>query len=169
MHMQWQANWVRIMNPVASLLKFRLPYPDRWPSREFSYLDGTVYKQVWSTQTGTETRLVPDLGRPLKNWDIVKYEHQMFYHNLVMRERTKFANPFGGTEPIDPPELINDYDSMAEAVILRDYLRKFRGNATQHDVVQMSRAITAMLNEGVPRNNWKTLSSIRADPDETRD
>lgn len=41
--MQMQMNWIKIMKPKASMLKFRLPYT----SGETEYLKGTIFLPVW--------------------------------------------------------------------------------------------------------------------------
>ena len=88
--MRMQENWYNIIKPVYAHLKFRLPYSstglgDVIPQDRFiQYLDGFVFKQAWAPQTSTETRLVPYGVGILKQWDSLKYEQQMFYHNTAV-------------------------------------------------------------------------------------
>lgn len=58
--MERQMNWHLALNPVASMLKMRLPYPAPPPSPAGAteYLDGIVYFPVWGGRTTTESRLV---------------------------------------------------------------------------------------------------------------
>lgn len=58
--MQWQEKWVRMLQPTAAMLKFRLPYtsPGKGDSERTRYLDGDLYLPVWGGRTTTETRLV---------------------------------------------------------------------------------------------------------------
>lgn len=148
--MKRQMDWFRIINPVEGHLKFRLPYTggDR-PSR-VNYLYGYVLKQPWAPQTTTETRLVPARNREgnwmIATWSSQKYQDQMFYHNVVVREKIKYLNPFtGDLKPIDQSELLTDWDSRCEAQIWMDYLQKRSSPVTSVSVVALSRLATKKL------------------------
>lgn len=164
--MEAQQVWHLTINPVASLLKFRLPYVLDEFDRQLkkSYLAGHVFFQVWPPQTSTETRLVPIRDSSGlyydKEWDILTYEEQLFYHNSVEREQKKFLNPLTGLDDnIDGEELTNDYDSTAEAYILREYVIRMNTTVNPDMVVNLSRTITAQLN--LHRKSRKTLSGVR--------
>lgn len=159
--MQAQLRWYRIINPIKGLLKFHLPYPDQWHEPTYEYPDGIVYKQSWAPQSSTETRLVIQDGTS-KRWNLTDYESQMFYHNVVLREQTEFVDPFTGQpfEGLDPPELTNNYDSVSEVIILRDYIQKYvPSQDVRTDVIKLSRTITAYLQEGP--SSSKRISTIR--------
>lgn len=166
-----QQNWVLIMNPEHAFLKFRLPYALDGKDRTVQYLKGIVYWQVWPPQTSTETRLKPVRNTSgvyeLGEWHTLEYEQWCFHHNAVDREHTSYANPFTGTnDPIDFPELLNDYDSVAEAIILRLYLEKlgFKGDIYEQ-VKKLSRLITMAINHyRTDEHGAKTLASKRASP-----
>lgn len=85
--MDWQKNWHNILEPMLSMLKFRLPYvgdnPDR--KRTLDYLDGDVYLQIWAPQSSSETRLMVKGGAGIKTYDCVKYENQLFRFNINER------------------------------------------------------------------------------------
>lgn len=51
---KWQSDWHKIMKPVASMFKFRLP----WEDGLTTYLDGVVCLPVFGPQTTSETRLI---------------------------------------------------------------------------------------------------------------
>jgi cap2 methyltransferase len=162
--MQLQLGWYNIIKPVNSLLKFRLPWPDRWPSPTYEYLSGYLFKQVWAPQSSTEGRLVSNNN--LLNWNIKEYEEAMFYFNDIMREQFTYLDPLTDrpTMGLDPPELKSDYDSTAEVIILRDYLLKYLPGSnvnTKQNIVNLSRKITESLNDNLPKNRWKTLNGIR--------
>jgi hypothetical protein len=173
--MQWQRTWVMLMNPEHAFLKFRLPYAIG-DNKTVKYLKGIVYWQIWPPQTSTETRL-----KPVRNpsgqyedgdWDILEYEQWSFYHNKIEREDVTYLNPFtGNQDPIDPPELLNDYDSVAEAMILRAYFQKIgvTDPQTLYDKVKhLSRAITWSLNfERSDEQGAKSLTQKRQSPVKT--
>lgn len=141
-----------------------MPWPDRWPTATYDYLYGYLFKQAWAPETSTEGRLVP-VNNTIA-WDIKTYEGQMFYHNVVIREQFKFNNPLINKpiKGLDLPELTNDYDSMAEVIIIRDYLIKYVPDSKsnlQNNIISISRSITESLNEGIPKNKWRTVNKIR--------
>jgi len=193
--MACQEKWVRLINPVESLLKFHLPYILTEKDAEgFSYLDGRVYLQVWPGRNSTETRLVPrrnEAGEFVSRlWDPLWYEEALFYHNAVVREEKSFLNPFScpsqpqekinsvpatakrrgcrrqptvifsapdqraekinsvpALVPFDGEELLNDFDSTAEALILNLYLRRFNRGASAPKIRQLSRYITSNISK----------------------
>lgn len=157
-----QSNWVKIIQPEESLLKFRLPFTDLYPEDTIKYLEGKVYVQVWAPRSSSETRLIPDHDLKEIEWNIEQYDDQGFYFTSMIREHDRFFNPFtGNKEPIDYPELLNDFDSTAEAYILDRYLNIESDGSSYEAVVDLSRRITEELNIGKPRDKWTTLSKIR--------
>ena len=161
-----QQQWVLIINPEYALLKFRPPYIYDNIPKTITYLDGTIYWQVWPGPTSTETRLVPSKDKDgnymFRDYDCQVYEDQCFYHNSTVRETFVYENPFfevsGVVEPIDEAELLNDYDSLAETYILYNYLGE---DTTDVEIVDMSRQITAELNKFAV-NEW-SLEKKRLD------
>lgn len=148
-----QQEWVKIIDPAECLLKFRLPYALDGEEREVGYLKGIVYWQPWTLQSSTECRLKPERGSSGKYeeevWSSLEYEEWCFYHNTVDRETKRYLNPFTDEpEPIASPELMNDYDSTAEAMILRLYLTKRGKRKEDHYSLMkdLSALITLSLN-----------------------
>lgn len=158
-----QSNWVKIIQPIESLLKFRLPFTDLYSEETIKYLNGKVFVQVWAPRGSSETRLVPDNDLNETEWNIEQYDDQGFYFTSMIREHDKFFNPFTGNEsPIDYPELLNDFDSTAEAYILNQYLNiETEEGGSYEGVIELSRRITEELNIGKSRDKWTTLSKIR--------
>ncbi|MEM2986517.1 MAG: hypothetical protein QXV60_00250 [Nitrososphaerota archaeon] len=156
-----QQNWVLLMNPIHALLKFRLPYPlDRKDKKE-RYLRGVVLWQPWNRLSG-ETRLVPmknkDYEYEVGDWSTLEYEQWCFYHNIVERQQNFYKNIFTNTnEPIDGQELLNDFDSILEAYILKLYFTKIglSANEIYQHVKNLSRVISS--------NLGKKLSELRQD------
>jgi cap2 methyltransferase len=110
--MEWQQEWHRIMQPVAGMYKFRLP----WSAGETEYLDGEVFLPVWGPQTTTETRLIvtkPASARRL--WNNRRYEEQMFYFNNVTRCCLY-------EHDVAAAGLDHCFDCSSEVRILRQYL-----------------------------------------------
>ena len=161
--MALQRRWVEIIRPSKAHLKFRLPYtiPD-WPL-EIEYFEGIIYKQPYSPQTSTETRLVltsPKLK--YKKYSTEKYQSQLFYHNIYIREKINYLNPF-----MDEPELLNDYDSCCEISIWKDYLSYREVEITRDNIITFSRNATKLLTNG--RKYSDTLSYLRENPRAIKD
>jgi len=167
--MNMQQQWVLLMNPEHALLKFRLPYSFDGSERKLKYLTGIVYWQVWPGPTSTEARLKPvknSQGKyELGNWSNLEYEQWGFYHNTVEREQFFYLNPFfNNTDAIDYPELLNDYDSTAEAYILSLYATSqgLSENIEVYQTVKMiSSSITLALNVNKSVYNAISLSKKR--------
>ncbi len=165
--MNMQMDWFNIINPIQGQLKFRPPYTGGNRPPRIDYLMGYVFKQAWGPKTTTETRLVPirgDEGRwIIVSWSAQKYQDQMFHHNVVIREKYNYVNPFDNTtNPIDSPELLNDWDSRTEAQIWIDYLVKRTGASNKQSLVALSRLVTKKLTEGSRYKN--TLHLLRSNP-----
>lgn len=122
-NMTQQEKWVVALQPLRSLLKFRLPYNDPNNPRDentvYPYLDGIIFFQAYPPEQSGETRL--EVGLPLKKTDylMVIYEQQMFYFNTKYRIQSfKHYSKFFGWS----------YDTLREYYILYNYY-KFRGVA----------------------------------------
>merc|ERR1719265_146758 len=79
-----QKDWVQIMQPSLSCLKFRLP----WGPGATKYLKGRVLIQAFPPCTSTETRLlVPKeaLNDELEAYDQEEYEEKLMHHNTITR------------------------------------------------------------------------------------
>ena len=111
-----QLNWVRTMEPSASMLKFRLPYS----SGKTEYLDGEVWFPVWGPRTTSEARLiVTDANAPLVTYDHGNYEDAMYHFNTVTR--TAYFEHDQRSEGLD-----HCYDCSAEGFILGQFVRLSR-------------------------------------------
>jgi cap2 methyltransferase len=85
-----QANWVKILQPLKAMLKFRCPYFKKENSNFIRMLSGEIFFQPWAPHSSTETRLICDPQSAWKQYEVQKYENQMFYHNDVVRIEEKF-------------------------------------------------------------------------------
>ena len=154
--MRMQRTWVEILRPDVTQLKFRLSYVLDEREKEYEYFDGVIYKQCFAPQTSTETRLVFSDIR-LKNYDCEKYERQLFFHNAVTREKTKFLN-----EEADGIELVDDWDCSCEVNIWKDYLIFLGKEVTKEEILTLSTEATKLLN--VNKKQADTLSYLRSNP-----
>ena len=128
--MEMQKSWVEDLQPVAALLKFRLPFYEKFNVKKFNgarynYLDGIVYRQIFGGRNTSETRLLIR-GIAYRDWDFKIYEEQLFYHNQIIREKCKYFNPITNDQSpiLEERGLCNDFDSVALTVVVMDYLKK---------------------------------------------
>jgi len=59
-----QQRLVNILNPIASLLKFRLPYSDTIV--DYPYIDGEIWLQPWGSARLAETRLITNINAAIE-------------------------------------------------------------------------------------------------------
>lgn len=166
--MELQRRWYYLMQPRATMLKFRPPYvdPNDKIGGETTYLTGTIYLQAWAPPSSTETRLIivgpnakeriyPDRG----------YEQLMFYFNLVLRPSKyslpeelkplakKYAKLFG--------DLWLDYDVSTELFILSEYAKSRRsGEAIDGVIDEIEGKITKWLGKSVDRKQKEYLGRL---------
>ena len=161
-----QSNWHKIIKPIKSQLKFRLPYDiGVIENKKFPYLAGIIYKQIYNKPSSTESRLVP-LGYDDYVYDFKEYESKMFYFNSVIKERTLYINPLASLsvkdagqefEPIYYPELLNDYISTGEAYIWINYLKKVGREPTK----ELIKALVDKMSKFLSVKSEKSLSELR--------
>jgi len=139
--MNLQRKWVEEIKPIYSLLKFRLPYAEKFElekGRTRKYLDGIVYIQPFCKPSSSESRLCV-LGKQIteRDWDILEYEQKLFFHNSERRCKHSFENPIHKDEMYVYPELglFNDYDSIHFTHTVADYMKKI-GRKPNHQNVK---------------------------------
>ena len=125
-----QMQWVDLLLPSLSLLKFRLPYMEvlhpvtkevahRHHEEATSYLAGRVLLPIWTRPTSSEGRLLVRCPRSRRLYNNRLYEDQCFFFNSVVRERIHFDHVLEGHRA---SFLDHRYDASAEVNILEEYL-----------------------------------------------
>jgi hypothetical protein len=126
--MKMQMDWVKKINPVASSLKFRLPYQPGTTS----YLDGELKLQCWAPKESTEGRLFvphPKNGKfKMKKYDNTTHEQRSFYFNNKIRK---------SFFPHNSICYQHNYDSAREYIINREFVEKVLGfKSASEDKIQ---------------------------------
>ncbi len=149
--MKSQKIWVEIMNPIACMLKFRLPWPleneDDNSQHTIKYLDGSIYLPVFGPQTTTETRLICHRPYSTTTYNYKKYESQLFYFNVVTRNQHYLHK-------INNKHLDHCFDCASEIHILREYLIQLKEEASNKHISKLSDYISSYLG-----GRYSTLTS----------
>lgn len=119
----FQMDWVKILNPVMSLLKFRIPF-NKGTSYKMPYLKGEIYYGIWAPPMSAETRLLvekPD-NKNIVYYDFTKYEQAMFFHNKFVRQYCFDSEYKDYISRSDNPYCFC-YDCVAELSVLDDYAK----------------------------------------------
>lgn len=118
--MELQKNIVMMINPLACILKFRLP----WNDENIEYFDGTRYFGVYAPIQSTETRLVVSDIKSRRKYNGKKNEEELSYFNTVLRPAI-YSNNFG--KIISGKFLLdNCYDCTAKLTILDKYRKEVK-------------------------------------------
>ena len=120
--MKLQEEWVQILEPVMSLLKFRMPYHLK-KGDKINYMKGDLYYGIWPKATSGESRLMvlkKDVNTSV-SYDFNDYEETMFFHNTQKRP---FCYDNKGKENKDISELTTCtcFDCLSELNILKNYM-----------------------------------------------
>lgn len=147
--MAMQEQWIKIMQPRASMVKFRLNYSNL--DKPYEYIDGEDHIQAWAPQTSSETRLISVRdeqlykttgdGFPRKKYNQNDYDARMYYINSVLREWGSFDHklPLNMVKGLD-----TCYDCNLEVSMWRKYLRSVGSIPTDEAVADMmNKASTA--------------------------
>lgn len=122
--MELQKSWHSVLDPVSSMLKFRLP----WSEGATEYLDGDVHLPVWGPTATTEARLITPRhavrGAPpeLRTYDNKVYESQMMEFNVGTRVGL-YPHVCSPTGHVDGEGLCHCYDCASEVLVLSEYLK----------------------------------------------
>lgn len=123
--MALQKEWVQLLKPHMSLLKFRMPYTMKH-GESMKYLKGTLLYGIWAKPNSGETRLLVrkhDIKKEIE-YDFKKYEEALVFHN-------KYARPYCFTREVKPTfkKFIDSksycmcYDCIAELKVIENYLK----------------------------------------------
>jgi hypothetical protein len=136
-----QQRWVKMMRPVLSMLKLKLPYPDyeKTDGQYYTYMKGTIRFQAWAPVTSAETRLIVEQNEIDidVNYPINRYERNCSWYNFVLRnhsyKNTTVFNIFGSY--IDPWTPLG-FDFAYEIEIIKKYLKIFDIEPTNFNIRQ---------------------------------
>jgi hypothetical protein len=82
---QFQQNWIRIIRPKFSMIKYKLPYVIPGRNIYYKHMKGIIRFQVWHPSNSAETRLIikdKDIDTDVY-YNIVSYERKNAYYNYL--------------------------------------------------------------------------------------
>ena len=118
-----QKEWIEILKPELSLVKFRMPYSLKH-GESLEYIKGDILFGIWPKGTSGETRLLIKKSNisKLKKYDFKQYEELMFFHN-------KYTRPFCFDLIEKYNKYLNHYcpcyDCISELVTLDNYCQVY--------------------------------------------
>jgi len=124
-----QMRWVKLIKPIASFLKFRLPYI----TKSFDYFTGKIYMQPYSPITSEARIIVKNIDK-IKTYDANEYDEKMSYFNNYIRYETKEKR---WTNIMNKYNIINNWDNSFAFYILRYYLKKTNKPNNDEDVASL--------------------------------
>jgi hypothetical protein len=141
-----QREWVKIIRPIKSMLKFRLPFPDGKYCKDnilngkclYSYFKGELILQPWAPHHSTEMRLIVDKSNIDTDqlYDCIEIEEKLFYHNSETRNKLiKIGNSMYTWDEAQEIYTINLY--IKNIININDYTLDY---------------ILKTLNENFPKN-----------------
>jgi hypothetical protein len=115
--MDLQKEWVKIMKPEYSLLKFRMPYTLKHGD-SIQYLKGDIMYGIWPKPLSGETRLFVKKANidVVKKYSFKKYEESMFFHN-------KWTRQYCNSSRLASPYYCPCYDCESERTIIDTYVK----------------------------------------------
>ena len=144
-NLSMQYNWMKIINPISSMLKFRTPFFNEvektlklikegnedfklskkygldiinsYKKKNLRYPRGKIYIQAWPGETSSETRLIIDNSDILIDYDYHEYEDKLFWYNNVERPYCYHINKF----IVESEGFDNCGDCALEGKIYEDY------------------------------------------------
>jgi hypothetical protein len=153
--MKLQSDWVKIIKPLASMLKFRVIYPkiqeNNHPDNKYIYLDGELYMQQYAPIHSTEMRLISQKQKTNykdTEYDIYDIESTCFYFNNVVRQKYYYKHKYNC--------ISHHYDGMAEIRIWKTYLKNNNIKITTKLICELIDLLTKCILEP----NYNKIKSI---------
>lgn len=128
----------------AASLKFPL---DNLP-KSYEYISGKLIYNIWDTKTSKECRIYTYEPSIMKEYNIDIISKNIENHNIV-RSYYRYENPIDPSEEyINPDELLNDFDSCYEVMIISSYLFNIinENDLTKETIYKFSNLLTKSLN-----------------------
>lgn len=170
-----QENWIKIMKPVISMVRFKIPYEK---NDVYPYLNGELRFNCWDMGNSDETRLIVIPPFSLKNRKYSTYRENMSWYNLVLRNENlsntmleSFGIPLRMTLRNFWNRYLNDdknmelgFDFVFELKIITFYLQNYASNINYEEYTRLLDYINSIL-----MSENTTFSSYFAEEEEEVD
>lgn len=147
-----QQNWIKIMRPKYSMLKFKLPYVEEGRQKYYKHMKGIIRFQTWHPSNSAETRLIikhTDIDTDV-HFNIISYERKNAYYNYLRQiplnnKMIKFYKDDESFISIPLKNICskvttrisyNTLDFYNEIFLLYKYLQKYNKLTTEENTIQ---------------------------------
>ena len=129
--------------------------------KTLEYPEGKLVYNIWDNKNLFDCRFFTFTLNPSNiTYDLAKIKIMIEYHNLFTREYQTFKNILDlSKENINPPELLNDFDSLYEIMIIYSFLDSIFDLINENTIIEFSNLITKSLN--VNNKIFLSLKSLR--------
>ena len=149
----YQLDWVTILKPIASSLKFRLPYDEE----KTPFYPGKIYLQAYSQMTSTESRLFSTNFEKIVHYDNNEFEEKLAYFNCNYRTKRDFLR---WKEIMDKYHVKNIWDNAISLYVLQYYLHKVKKiEPTDEDIMTYFNKIIKYLLQYSDKYNYIYISN----------
>lgn len=135
--MKMQMDWIKIIQPLAASLKFRLPYD----GETLKYCDGYRMLQSYAPFS-TEVRLFTSTYNTLIEYQCKEFDEKMAYFNNEIR--TKYISS-RWMDIMRMRHIVNNWDSNFTMYVLHNYLQKIFGDDDDNAVADLFEEIADFL------------------------
>ena len=164
--MKEQLKLYKLINPNYALIRFRPPHIHDEVGNFLEFPYGLSFKTPYRSSYATHTMLLVEDKNSYVKWDLKFYDDGMYFHDTVTRPIGIFRNawlPYRSKRTvIDPPELLDDYDSNFEVHTFLSFLRKRKYGDTlppYDEVGELSKGLSKWLMPNVEN----PLSKLRTE------
>jgi hypothetical protein len=155
--MNLQKEWMKILTPKLSLVKFRMPWK---LVPEITYFKGSIFYGIWPPSKSTETRLMVTQKDIIENntiiYDVKNYDDILFYHNKYRRTFCQAWIPKIFEKYITSKNNIycSCYDCISELNVLLNYSTA-TGTPFDKTVLIFGRGLNKKPDDAFPRGKFK--------------
>jgi hypothetical protein len=166
---EFMKNWLLILRPKNSMLKFKQPYVSQGRHTLYKYFQGDIRLQTWHPPNSAETRLLvshENLDKEV-HYNIISYERKTSYYNYLRTQDVNYTMPFINKslsefcmkvapqiKKYTPTFKYFTIDFYNEFHILHTYFEKFSGEdvTDENTYIKLMRYITSVIDRTKKKN-----------------
>ena len=175
---EFMKNWLLILRPKNSMLKFKQPYASQGRHSLYKYFQGDIRLQTWHPPNSAETRLLVSHENLDKEvyYNIISYERKTSYYNYLRTQDVNYTIPFINKslnefcmkvapqiKKYTPTFKYFTIDFYNEFHILHTYFEKFSGEDVndENTYIKLMRYITSVIDRTKKKNSDAFILKIK--------